>query len=223
MADDLPKQSERVQALLAAVAEDRKFLLKSGIVVGAFFPLDLMAFGALKRSISTASAMIMMVNAWNMVCARTLLRTHIDTSLRFSAAWLVEKPHDFAMNVLRGERIDRMKSSSGQRLTDAYLVATRAADYPWLPDVYAELSGYVHFSGSHIASSVGALANDRTMEIEISELDLRFPEFSWVEILECFRETTSMLRNYLDGYQLTKNMTSEELAAGRPDAAPSNG
>jgi hypothetical protein len=215
MQDALPKQSERVQALLAAVAEDKQSLLKLGLGGGAFFPLDLMAFGALKRSVSTASAMVMMVEAWNMVCARTLLRTHIDTSFRFSAAWLVEKPHDFAINVLKGERVDRMKSRSGKRLTDAYLVATRAADYPWLPDVYGNLSGYVHFSGSHITSSVAALSDDGAMEIEISESDLRFPEFSWVEVLECFREATAMLANYLDGYRLTKSMTPEELAAGR--------
>ncbi|MFO6419114.1 hypothetical protein ACLBKS_02800 [Hylemonella sp. W303a] len=215
MQDQLPEQGPRVQALLTAVTDDRQSLLKLGLGEGAFFPLDLMAFGALKRSISTASAMVMMVKAWNMVCARTLLRTHIDTSLRFSSAWLVEKPHDFATNILKGERIDRMKSRSGERLTDAYLVATRAPDYPWLPDVYANLSGYIHFSGSHITSAVARFGDNRTMEIEISETDLRFPEFSWIEVLECFREATAMLAHYLDGYRQTKSMTPEELAAGR--------
>lgn len=217
MQDQLPEQGPRVQALLTAVTDDRQSLLKVGLGEGALFPLDLMAFGALKRSISTASAMVMMVKTWNMVCARTLLRTHIDTSLRFSAAWLVEKPHDFATKVLQGERIDRMKSRSGERLTDAYLVATRAPDYPWLPDVYANLSGYVHFSGSHITTAVARFGADRTMEIEISETDLRFPELSWVEVLECFREATAMLAHYLDGYRQTKSMIPEELAAGRRD------
>jgi hypothetical protein len=217
MPDSLPKQTQPVQALLAAVADDRQSLLKLGLSAGAMFPLDLMAFGALKRSVSTASALVMMVEAWNMVCARTLLRTHIDTSLRFSAAWLVDKPHDFATNVLKGERVDRMKSRTGERLTDSYLVAKRAADYPWLPDVYRNLSGYVHFSGSHITSAVGTFGDDGTIEIEISETDLRFPEFSWVEVLECFREATAMLAHYLDSYRLTKSMTPEEMAAGRRD------
>jgi hypothetical protein len=108
-----------------------------------------------------------------------------------------------------------MKSRTGERLTDAYLVATRAPDYTWLPGVYASLSSYIHFSGSHITSAVGGLGDDGTMGIEISETDLRFPQFSWVEVLECFREATAILAHYLDGYRQTKSMTPEELAAGR--------
>lgn len=201
-----------------AVDEDRQALLKLGrSVIGKdgdpFFPLDLMAYGALKRSVSTSAAIIMMVEAWNMVCARTLLRTHIDTSLRFSAAWLVEKPHEFASEVLKGERIDKMRGSDGKKLSDAHLVATRSADHPWLPKVYASLSGYVHFSGSHIFDSVCALEDDGTIQFALTAEDVRFPEFSWIEVLECFREATAILARYLHGYRLTKSMSLREFSA----------
>src|SRR6266702_2099317 len=130
-------------------------MLKLGMSVfgsaGApMFPFDLLSFGAVKRNIGTARAFQMMIESWNMVCARSLLRIHIDTSLRFSAAWLVDEPHEFAMRVLKGERIDKMKDKDGRRLTDAHLVSVHAAEHPWLLDVYKSLSGYVHFSGSHI-------------------------------------------------------------------------
>lgn len=218
MPTDLPQHEDRVQALLVALDEDRQALLKLGLSVmgkdgDPFFPLDLMAFGALKRSVSTSAAMVMMVEAKNMVCTRTLLRTHIDTSLRFSAAWLVEKPHDFAMNVLRGERIDRMKDRDGKRLSDAHLVATHTPEHPWLPAVYESLSGYVHFSGSHITDSVSILQDDGRIQFEITAEDLKFQDFSWIEVLECFREATAILAKYLHGYRITKNMSPEELAA----------
>lgn len=220
MPTELPPHGNRVRELLAAVEEDRQALLKLGIEVmgrsGApFFPVDLMVFGALKRSVSTAAAIVMMVEAFNMVCARTLLRTHIDTALRFTAAWLVEKPHEFATEVLRGERIDKMKALDGKRLTDAHLVATHAKDHPWLPDVYANLSGFVHFSGSHIMSSIGSLETDGRITFAVIAEDLDFPEESWIEVLECFREATEILAKYLHGYRVTKSMSPEQLAAAK--------
>lgn len=220
MSIDLPQHGNRVRELLGAVDEDRQALLKLGLSVmgksgDPFFPVDLMMFGALKRSVSTAAAIVMMVEAHNMVCARTLLRTHIDTSLRFSAAWFVEKPHEFATEVLRGGRIDKMKDRDGKRFTDAHLVQMHTKDHPWLPDVYANLSGYVHFSGSHIFDSVTTLGQDGEIQFELFAEDLNFPEVSWIEVLECFRETTEILAKYLHGYRVTKSMSPEQLAAAR--------
>jgi hypothetical protein len=192
-------------------------MLKLGMSVFGFagspmFPLDLMAFGAVKRSISTASAFRMMIESWNMVCARSLLRIHIDTSLRFSAAWLVEEPHDFATRVLKGDRIDKMKDKAGEPLSDRHLVEVHTPEFPWLPAVYKNLSGYVHFSGSHIYDSIANVADqDRTVSFEIGDADLKFPEFSWIEVLDCFREVTEMLARYLHGYALTKGLSPAEL------------
>ena len=220
MSRDPPQNGRSVRALLSAVNDDQKALVKLGHSVlgesGApFFPMDLLALGALKRSVSTAAAMVMMVEACNMVCARTLLRTHIDTSLRFSAAWMVEKPHEFATEVLRGERIDRMKGRDGKKLTDAHLVATWSGEHPWLPEVYANLSGYVHFSGSHIINSVSTLEDDGRIQFAVTAEDLNVPDASWIEVLECFREATEMLAKYLHGYLVTKSMLPEQLKAVR--------
>ena len=218
-----PQHTRPVRQLLNAVQADTDAMLKLGMATlnageRAMFPLDMMALGAVKRSVSTSSAMLAMVRAWNMVCARTLLRTHIDTSLRFSAAWLVADPHEFASLVLKGERIDRLRDRDGKRLTDAHLVDLRSTEYSWLPAVYNNLSGYVHFSGSHIVDSVAGL-DDATNSIhfEISPTDTKFPAFSWIEVLECFRETTELLARHLHGYRITKNMSPEQLAAARSD------
>lgn len=233
MANSRPTHTKKVKALLAAVAREEKAMLKLGAALMSarakdhasgegtpFFPLDLLALGAMKRNVATASAMRQMVRAWNMVCARTLLRTHIDTALRFSAAWLVDKPHDFATEVLRGGRIDLMKDSKGRMLKDKHLVEVHAARRPWLRDVYSNLSGYVHFSGSHVYDSVRVSDDDESLRVAflVSARDERYPEFSWVEILECFREATEMLALLLHGYRVTKGLSQAELEA-LPSAA----
>jgi hypothetical protein len=151
-----------------------------------------------------------------MVIARALLRMHIDTALRFSAAWHVAEPHSFATDVLKGERIDKLKTRTGARLTDAHLVQLHKDKHPWLPAVYEHLSGYVHFSGAHISDAIEDLGEqDRTIQFLIADQDLKFPEFSWIEILECFREATSILGTFLQGWGATKKLSDAQLEALR--------
>lgn len=213
------EHTEQVSSLLTQIKVERDAMLKLWVCLvenknAPMFPLDFMAFGAIKRNISTASAFCLMIESRNMVCARALLRIHIDTSLRFSAAWLVQKPHEFATNVLKGERIDKMKAKNGKPLSDAYLVGVRSSDYTWLPEVYKSLSGYIHFSGLHIYDSVADVDNlNNSISFEISEKDLKFQESSWIEILECFCETNAMLAKFLNGYITTKQLSPTELEA----------
>ena len=219
-----PAQSKAVESLLLKLEEDaarmRKVMVENVIQAGSpMYPLDFLAFAAAKRHASTTSAFTAMIRNWNMVVARALLRMHIDTSLRFSAAWHVADPHKLASSVLKGERIDKMKTSTGQRLTDAHLVQLHQEQHPWLPAVYERLSGYVHFSGSHISDSIESMGEeDNTVEFLISDQDLKFPEFSWVEVLECFREATSTLGLFLQGWGATKKMSDEQLSALRSGA-----
>lgn len=219
-------QSRAVESLLGELEADadrmRKVMIEVVVPAGSpMFPLDFLAFAAAKRHASTTSAFIAMVRSWNMVIARALLRMHIDTSLRFSAAWHVPEPHTFATQVLKGERIDKLKTRTGTRLTDSHLVQLHKDKHPWLPTVYEHLSGYVHFSGAHISDSIEGLGEeegDRSIQFLVSDQDLKFPEFSWIEILKCFREATSILGTYLQGWGATKKLSDAQLRALRGDA-----
>lgn len=185
-----------------------------------FFPLDLLAYAALKRNLSTSSAIILLIEEFNLLSARSLLRVHIDTSLRFAAAWFVDKPHDFASAVHGGARIDKIKDRENQRLTDARLVDLLSPGHPWLPAVYENLSGYVHFSGSHVTSSITFINEEtRAVSFQISKTDTHYPAFSWIEVLECAHEATGILARYLLGYIQTKAMSPDELAAKRKNEA----
>lgn len=82
------KFTESVQATILSLDRDRKMMLSAWRDMidadGApIFPLDLLASGAAERALSATSAMKHFVETWNMVSAQSLLRTHIDTSLRF--------------------------------------------------------------------------------------------------------------------------------------------
>jgi hypothetical protein len=45
----------------------------------------------------------------HVLIAATMLRFQLDAALRFHAAFLVEHPHEFALAVLRGDRVRDMK------------------------------------------------------------------------------------------------------------------
>ena len=179
------------------------------------YTLDFLVMGTVKRYLSTASAFQLLIETWNLVCARSLLRMHIDTGLRFSAAWLVKDPHAFASAVLGGARIDQIRDINGKRLSDAHLVQVRSAEYPWLPAVYKSLSGYVHFSGAHIFDSIATMDEEtRTLHFTLSETDEKFPEFSRLEVTECLIEATKLLGRYLLGYAATKHGIDADPANG---------
>lgn len=221
------KHSSKTKLLMRRIDSDRAEMGVNGMRAlasdgDAIFPLDFLAIAAIKRNLSSSRALVTMVKSWNMLGARIILRTHLDTALRFSAAWLVNDPHDFALRVMAGEHIDKMVDATGAKLRDAHLVAIRSQEWPWLRAVYGNLSDYVHFSGAHVAASIFQLSEDaeaRRVEFALSPTDEKFPAESWCEVLECCHEVNLMLAHYLRGYAMTKRMPPTELAQLREQRA----
>lgn len=178
----------------------------------ALFPVDMVASGAVKRCMSQCGALELLIGAWNMICARALLRMQIDTALRFSAVWLVQKPSWLAREVLKGKRIDMMRDRDGRRMTDRYLVSKLTPAHPWLPAVYETTSGYIHFSGEHLISPISRMGDDEpgSMEYLMSETDTKYPESSWLEVVQCFNEATDIFLHYLRGWIQTKEADAAE-------------
>lgn len=187
-------------------------LLKVGVsaIGGAGAPMfvfDWIVMGAVKRSLSLTSGMGAMVRAQNIVCARALLRMHLDTVTRFLGYTYVSDFEAMAKAVIGGAQLKKFKSSDdGKPLTDAYLVARMSREHPWVQRVYEETSGYVHFSEKQFFDAVHSLGDDeeRTMNIQISHIDDKYPEFSWSEVVTCFNELTEILVVVLQTYALSK-------------------
>jgi hypothetical protein len=224
----LKTHTPAVQSALLRLDNDSQTLLDAWTAMAGednstIFPLDLLASGAVKRGVSAAGAIKVLVASWNMVSARSLLRMHIDTALRFSAAWLVDNPHEFAMLAISGRSINKLKDREGKTLTDARLVEIRALDYPWLPKVYENLCGYVHFSATHLSDAIESFDDGGGISLRISQSDFDFPESSWLELIDCFQDNTAILAKFLEEYAVAKRLTREQLAdgAGRFDSRPS--
>lgn len=217
---------KQLRQRIATFREDEEHVLRlSKTLLGAdgapFFSLDLLAVAALKRNLSTAAAIATLIEGSNLLAARAMLRVHIDTSMRFAAAWFVDDPQAFAAAVIRGERLDKLKDREGQQLRDARLVELLKGAHPWLPNVYTKLSGYVHLSAEHLAGTVASVDDaTRTISMSITKNDDHYPEDSWIEVLDCAHEATGILCHYVTGYIRTKALSPEQLAAIRAQNAP---
>jgi len=171
----------------------------------AMYGLDFLAGAALNRTMSNIDAFTSLIRARNLVIAGALLRIQLDTALRFYAAFLVDKPHDFALDVLQGERIDKLKDMKGNRLTDRHLVNLLSQEFSWIDRVYPATSGYIHLSGTHIHHTIGEVREDRTFSVKLSPMDKDLPDVLYTEAIEAFIESIKVLLKYVDGWIFTKN------------------
>ena len=128
--------------------------------------------------------------------------------MRFFAAFLVERPHDFAIAILRGKRVRDIKDRHGKKMTDAYLVQRLGEEYDWVPRVYERTSAYVHLSSVHLISAVspseGPGAEERLLRMKISAEDRALPVAIYIEASDAFRAATSVLLRYVHGWVFTK-------------------
>lgn len=182
-----------------------------------FYSFDLFAVGALKRAISLSKGFRILIQDWNLVTARAILRLQLDTLLRFSAGWLVENPHKFAEDVLSGKRIDKLVDKDGNKLRDNYLCMELGKKYEWIPRVYQQTSAFVHLSGRHIISALSDF-NDKGMsnKITISAIDDKYPDSSYIEAVNCFQETTDIFLTYVKGWTITKDKSITKITTSRP-------
>ena len=213
-------QGPTVKERLAAFDELEKRQLKLCQAMyqadgGKLYPVDLLAAAALNRSIALSAGFRMLIAARNMICAGAILRLQLDTALRFFAAFLVEKPHEFAMSVLNGTKVSMLRDRSGHLMKDGYLVSQLSRQHPWLKRVYHETSGYVHLSNKHIMSIFEQVnEGDRTVRMKVSAMDKPMPEELYVEAIEAFRAATGALIEYVQGWIATKD-NSEIVSALR--------
>lgn len=202
--------SEKIEKLLATLSEGHNAVKERGKHMyeaydHAMYGLDFLAGAALNRTMANIDAFTSLIRARNLVIAGALLRIQLDTALRFYAAFLVDKPHDFALAVLRGERIDKLKDMKGNRLTDRHLVNLLSQEFPWINRVYQATSGYIHLSGTHIHHTIGEVHEDRTFSVKLSPMDKDLPDDLYTEAIEAFIESIKVLLKYVDGWIFTKN------------------
>ena len=192
----------------------KKALIAIGVKImqayrGALYPLDLLAYATINRTLHFIPAFSYCVETRNFFAAAPLLRMQLDSCLRFSAAWIVDDCQGYASKVLSGKETRKIKDAKGNQLTDAYLISTMSSEYPWIESVYKHCSGFVHLSRAHIVTLLTEKkeqpSEGRAYTIALGFGSVVLDEERYVEAVEGFIAAIDVLMKLLEGWVFTKD------------------
>jgi len=189
---------------------EKKFQIIAARMIYAgkgLYPLDYFISGILNRSSSLIYGFETLVRSSNYIAAAHLVRPHLDNYLRLSAAWMVNKPHDFATAVWKGQEIRKIKDSEGNLMTDNYLKRKAVEEYPWMKDVYEETCGFIHFSGKHIRNATSlSKEEEHSLVTYIGKMDNNVSNKSRLEAIICMIEISNCITKLIAGWIETKRI-----------------
>ncbi|MGO9119428.1 MAG: hypothetical protein ACLQPD_17695 [Desulfomonilaceae bacterium] len=160
--------------------------------------LDFIILGIVKRCLSISHGIDLMVRESNMTCARALVRMQLDTVLRFGAFSLSDDPEQMAKDFMDAKPINKMKDRDGKKMTDSYLVEKMGEVFPWMPTVYKYTSGYIHFSERQLYDGIHSRdTSTGYVTWAIHEQDSKFPESSWVEVVQTAHRCLLIIKTFL--------------------------
>lgn len=185
----------------------KELLSLSGQIVkaGDVFHMDILTMAVVNRALELSEGFKDLILSEKFLCAAPLLRLQIDNLLRYSAAWLVDKPHEFVAEVMKGTPVKNLKDASGKKMTDFYLVQKLSSDVPWVESVYEKTCGYIHFSESHFHKVMLSTEDDGTFSIGIGSQSNQIPKETYIEAIEAFNAATLEISKYVYGWLKTKD------------------
>lgn len=176
---------------------------------GAIYSLDLYAIGMMHRSQALIDGFCDLVEDKNLLCAAPLIRLQLDNALRFYAAFIVNEPHKFAEEVLKGESVRNLKDKENKRMTDAYLVDKLSPDHAFIKPLYEQTCGFVHFSNTHIYYSMQDIKEDGTFSFPLQVKGFEVKDEILIQAIDAFKSSTNVLLKYIEGWIITKDNPEE--------------
>jgi hypothetical protein len=160
----------------------------------SIYPLDIIAIGVFQRSISLIKGFRAMVESGNALAAYPLLRIQLDTAMRFFAFSLVDDHMALHLHLMEDKPLRDFPGREGRKLSDRYLHEKLSQHYPWVTKVYETTSGYVHFSGRHLAATVvGTGPDEGKIRWHIGYNGPIWPEEARLEAVHTFMNATQAL------------------------------
>ena len=201
--DDLIKAIESLDVLKEAHKSKAKKMLNAFNSV--LYPVDILAMAVLNRSIDLLQGFCLLMRGDNYLSAAPLVRLQLDNLLRFQAVWLVSDPHDFAMKVMNGTLIKKLKDRDGKYMHDFFLVQELKKQKPWVERVYQETSGFVHLSEKHILGLFEKqIENGGKVEISIGRSGEKVPLKMKIEAVSAFIKITKEILELVDSWIVSK-------------------
>ena len=131
---------------------------------GDFTGWDLYLAGTCEYSMRIVDGLISMLQSRNFVCAAQLLRAQIGVCMRTLALLVCEDTDTFIKTFLNNGQINKLKDSSGKKLTDGRLKELLNQFDPTAAASYDKTSGMTHYS----ATVVNAMAISTGDEVEFN-------------------------------------------------------
>lgn len=131
---------------------------------GDFTGWDLYLAGTCEYSMRIVDGLISMLQSRNFVCAAQLLRAQIGVCMRTLALLVCEDTDTFIKTFLNNGQINKLKDSSGKKLTDGRLKELLNQFDPTVAASYDKASGMTHYS----ATVVNAMAISTGDEVEFN-------------------------------------------------------
>jgi len=189
------EELEKLRALVRAHSDVAMALLKSRDGYGTM--RDMIAVMVLNRSVNLLDGFAVLIERRNFTAAAPLVRMQMDNCMRFYALWLVDNPDDMALRIISGASLNKMKSSTGRTLTDAYLVEQLTRTMPWCKDVYQNTSGYVHLSNKHFSHAYTVKdKSESVLSVRIGVQDEGVSDDDYVEAIQAFLILTEAVLHF---------------------------
>jgi hypothetical protein len=145
------------------------------------YAADLVMFGLVTRNIGLLKAMPALFESKNIHALAPLLRVQLDSLLRLHAYRIVESMDGLAKHVISGKNLRNYKDRNGSFLRDSHLVSTLKVELPWVASMYDTLSGWVHFSESHVFSAATLGASENSIVVGVGGCEKEIPESLFTE------------------------------------------
>lgn len=167
-----------IDALLENLDLQNKLLVQIGKssmeVKPGFYVFDIYLNGILNRSVNLIRGFALLMRDKNFIAAAPLVRLHLDSLLRLFAPQLINfNVDDFAMQVMKGTSIRKIKDKENKNLTDTRLVEklNEIGGFEWVQRVYDTGNSFVHYSDQTIFASMKATGADRIVNFTIGQHD----------------------------------------------------
>ncbi|UJP65166.1 hypothetical protein [Mongoliitalea daihaiensis] len=208
--EELPRYLYAFKEILRSYEQRFMLMFRITQISGeGLYHLDFYLNGTYSRALSLIEGFIVLLESKNYMAASHLVRPYLDNFLRLFAAWLVENPHDFANEVMKGKKVEEFfdKENAKQKLRDWYLRDRASEEYPWIKDVYNTTSGYIHFSRKHIFNPIVEVnINDFTIGSYLSKYDSKtVTDLNRIEAVLVMIEISNCILEYAYGWARTKS------------------
>jgi len=183
------------------------------------YHVDMIVIASIKRAKCTALGIRSLLELDNLMCSKVLLRTLLDTSMRFAALFLTDNFGLAAIKILEDDtRIRDLKSKGNKKLTDFYIVEELSKVFPHLKVMYEELNAYVHFSKAHVESAFQDVSDINSHDMSSIE-KIESYERQWVlaNIAYCLY----FFLYYIDAFVSIKNLWIEKETGKKIDISSS--